>query len=175
MCTDCQPGYYQNEMAKISCKECPQGFKQDKPRRTECIDCVKGRFSNESAPARCIECELGKWQSNPTSKQCHEVEPGYERRGPALQEQCPAGRSGQGGSNMCTDCKPGYYQNESSKISCKSSTARPTSGAGGQSPRPQAARPTQPIRRGGERDTPRAPFCAFRSRDPPPPSPNVLR
>ena len=69
-CTECQPGYSQDERGKGRCKDCPAGWYQPSSTQLQCIECAPGQFQSEQTKFVCIACPKGYAQDISKQHKC---------------------------------------------------------------------------------------------------------
>ena len=92
LCTNCEPGTYNDQKAQMSCEKCEMGKHQDQTGQTVCKWCSAGTYAQHTGLPECTHCARGKYSivDNSTSE------------------------------SNCTSCDFSQYQNETGQSSCYS-------------------------------------------------------
>lgn len=92
LCTNCEPGTYNDQKAQMSCEKCEMGKHQDQTGQTVCKWCSAGTYAERTGLPECTHCARGKYSivDNSTTE------------------------------SNCTSCDLGQYQNKTGQSSCYS-------------------------------------------------------
>ncbi|GFS23418.1 signal peptide, CUB and EGF-like domain-containing protein 3 [Elysia marginata] len=127
-CSDCPLGFYKAERGNKACDRCPDNTTTAaEASRTAAacsvVFCEAGFFSNDNVT--CVPCVVGTYKSDRGNQQCtpctNDVTTdsiGSKQKSDCYLKLCGKGQY-RNSSNICQDCSPGFYQNETGQTTCR--------------------------------------------------------
>ncbi|GFO02092.1 neurogenic locus notch homolog protein 1, partial [Plakobranchus ocellatus] len=126
-CSDCLEGFYKSQRGNMECTSCPGNTTTSSRAATsmsECtvVSCEAGLYSKDNMT--CLPCPVGTYKTGRGNQECTPCAENVTTESVASKMEsdcylklCKVGQY-RDSTNICQDCSPGFFQNETGQTTC---------------------------------------------------------